>query len=133
MVMRERIQKFMAGRYGFDELSKTYLFLTIILMAVSMFARKRFFYLLALMLLVYSYFRAFSRNTVKRGQENQNFLNFRYQSGIRWNKWKMRRGPKKIYRFCKCPQCRQTVRVPRGKGRICITCPKCQAEFIRKS
>ena len=132
-VMKEKVQRFMIGRYGFDELSKIFLGLTIALMVASMFTRNRVIYLISLVLLVYSYWRAFSRNIAKRQQENQRFLNLRYQSAVKWNKFKSRREQKKIYRFYKCPQCEQMVRVPKGRGRICITCPKCQAEFIRKS
>ena len=132
-VMKEKVQRFMIGRYGFDELSKIFLGLTIALMVASMFTRNRVIYLISLVLLVYSYWRAFSRNIAKRQQENQRFLNLRYQSAVKWSKFKSRRGQKKIYRFYKCPQCQQMVRVPKGRGRICITCPKCQAEFIRKS
>ncbi len=131
--MKEKVQRFMIGRYGFDELSKIFLGLTIALMVASMFTRNRVIYLISLVLLVYSYWRAFSRNIAKRQQENQRFLNLRYQSAVKWNKFKSRREQKKIYRFYKCPQCEQMVRVPKGRGRICITCPKCQAEFIRKS
>ena len=133
MLMKEKVQRFMIGRYGFDELSKIFLGLTIALMVASMFTRNRVIYLISLVLLVYSYWRAFSRNIAKRQQENQRFLNLRYQSAVKWNKFKSRREQKKIYRFYKCPQCEQMVRVPKGRGRICITCPKCQAEFIRKS
>ena len=132
-VMKEKVQRFMIGRYGFDELSKIFLGLTIALMVASMFTRNRVIYLISLVLLVYSYWRAFSRNIAKRQQENQRFLNLRYQSAVNWSKFKSRREQKKIYRFYKCPQCQQMVRVPKGRGRICITCPKCQAEFIRKS
>ena len=56
----------MTGRYGFDELSKVCLVATITLMAVSMFVRNQIPYLLALLLLVYCYIRAFSRKTEKR-------------------------------------------------------------------
>lgn len=131
--MKEKVQRFMMGRYGFDELSKIYLGLTIVLMIISMFVNNSLLYILSLVLLVYCYFRAFSRNITKRQQENQKFLNFRYECRVKWDKFKRRKEQKKIYRFFKCPQCKQTVRVPKGKGKICITCPKCRTEFIKKS
>lgn len=131
--MKEKVQRFMMGRYGFDELSKVYLGATIVLMILSMFVKSSLLYVLALLLLVYSYYRAFSKNIAKRQTENQKFLNSRYQGAVKWNKFKNRQAQKKIYRFYKCPQCKQTVRVPKGKGKICITCPKCQTEFIKKS
>lgn len=123
----------MYGRYGFDDLSKIYLVLTIVCIVLSMFTKKSFFYLLGVALLIYTYYRAFSRQTAKRQMENQKFLNLRYQAKVRQNKRKVRREQKKIYRFYKCPSCKQTVRVPKGRGKICITCPKCKMEFIKKS
>lgn len=131
--MREKLQRFMVGRYGFDELSKLYMGLTIFLMILSMFTKSSVVYLLSLVLLVYSYYRAFSKNISKRQQENQKYRNLRYDSVVKWNKFKARQAQKKTHCFFKCPQCKQTVRVPKGKGRICITCPKCQTEFIKKS
>lgn len=131
--MREKVQRFMAGRYGFDALSRMSLIVTVALMVISMFARNRLIYLASLVLLVYSYWRALSRNVARRRQENQKFLNFRYLGTVKWSKWKQRQEQKKMYRFYKCPQCAQMVRVPKGRGRICITCPKCQSEFIKKS
>lgn len=131
--MRQKLQQFMYGRYGFDDLSKIYLVLTIVCIVLSMFTKKSFFYLLGVALLIYTYYRAFSRQTAKRQMENQKFLNLRYQAKVRQNKRKVRREQKKIYRFYKCPSCKQTVRVPKGRGKICITCPKCKMEFIKKS
>ena len=131
--MKEKFQRFMVGRYGFDDLSRIFLGITLALMVVSLFTKNQFLYLAALVILIYCYYRTFSRNIAKRQRENQKFCNFRYQRAVKWNKFKERRKQKKIYRLYKCPQCRQAVRVPRGRGKICITCPKCQTEFIKKS
>lgn len=131
--MKEKMQRFMLGRYGFDDLSKIHLGIAIILMVLSMFVRNSIFYILSLLMLVYVYVRAFSRNISKRQQENQKYLNFRYQRVVKWDAFKKRQAQKKTHRFYKCPQCRQTVRVPKGRGKICITCPKCKTEFIKKS
>lgn len=131
--LKEKLQGFMIGRYGFDELSKIYLGLTILLMILSMFTGNSILYVLSLLILVYSYYRAFSKNIAKRQMENQRYRDFRYQTVLKWNRFKSRQAQKKTYRFFRCPQCRQTVRVPKGRGRICITCPKCRMEFIKKS
>ena len=66
--MKEKVQRFMMGRYGFDELSKVYLGVTIVLMILSMFVKSSLLYVLALLLLVYSYYRAFSKNIAGRSQ-----------------------------------------------------------------
>ena len=133
MRMRERMQGFMAGRYGTDQLSKVILWISLACLAVSMFTRLNVFYILGLVLLTYTYYRMFSRNVAKRYAENQKYLNWRYGFAVRRNKRKVHWEQRKIYRFYKCPQCRQKVRVPKGKGKVAITCPKCRMEFVRKS
>lgn len=133
MRMRERMQGFMAGRYGTDQLSKLILWISLACLAVSMFTRMNVFYILGLVLLIYTYYRMFSRNVAKRYAENQKYLNWRYGFAVRRNKRKVHWEQRKIYRFYKCPQCRQKVRVPKGKGKVAITCPKCRMEFVRKS
>lgn len=133
MRMRERMQGFMAGRYGTDQLSKVILWISLACLAVSMFTRLNVFYILGLVLLIYTYYRMFSRNVAKRYAENQKYLNWRYGFAVRRNKRKVHWEQRKIYRFYKCPQCRQKVRVPKGKGKVAITCPKCWMEFVRKS
>uniref|UniRef100_UPI003FF068FA hypothetical protein n=1 Tax=Roseburia sp. TaxID=2049040 RepID=UPI003FF068FA len=131
--MREKFQRFMAGRYGVDELSKFLNIVLLVLLVLSIFIRSGILYLLALGILIYSYFRMFSRNISKRYEENQKFVNFRYRNVVKWNNFKKRFAQRKEYRFYHCPQCKQTVRVPRGRGKICITCPKCRTEFVKKS
>lgn len=131
--MREKLQRFMYGRYGFDELSKVHLIVVIVCMVVSMFLDSSLLYIVSLALLVYCYYRAFSRNIAKRQQEVQVFRNIRYKQRVKWNNFKLHQQQKKTHRFFKCPQCKQKVRVPKGKGKICITCPKCRTEFIKKS
>lgn len=123
----------MAGRYGVDQLSKVLLIISLVLLVISMFTHWGILYVLALVALIYTYFRMFSRNIAKRSAENQAYMNFRYGLSVKRDKAKRRHEQRKIYRFYKCPNCKQEVRVPRGKGKICITCPKCRTEFVRKS
>lgn len=131
--MREKLQRFMAGRYGADDLSRAHGAAVMVLLLISVFSRIGIFYWLALALMIYSIWRMFSKNVSRRYEENQKFLNWRYQATVKWEKYKKRWQQRKIYRFYKCPQCKQTVRVPKGRGKICITCPKCRTEFVRKS
>ena len=65
--------------------------------------------------------------------ENQKFLTLRYKTISKWNLMKKHWAESKTHRFFKCPQCKQKVRVPKGRGKICITCPKCKTEFVKKS
>ena len=131
--MREKLRRFMTGRYGVDQLSRLYLVLTLVLLVLSMFTKLPIFYGLAIILLIYMYYRMFSKNTTKMYAQNQKYLNMRYQIVVKWNNAKKHFAQRKEYRFYRCPKCHQKVRVPRGKGKICITCPKCRNEFIKKS
>jgi hypothetical protein len=131
--MREKLQRFMAGRYGADELAKFLNIVLLVLLLVSVFSRSRILYLAAFALLIYDYFRMFSKNVSKRYEENQKFLNFRYRLVAKWDSQKKQFAQRKTHRFFKCPQCKQKVRVPKGRGKICITCPKCRTEFVKKS
>ena len=131
--MREKFMRFMQGRNGVDQLGKTLNTVTLVLLLISMFTRWTILYVIALVLMVYTYFRIFSKNIPKRYAENQKFCNWRYDMAIKKNKKKQEWEQRKIYRFFRCPMCKQKVRVPKGRGKICITCPKCRQEFVKRS
>ena len=131
--MREKFMRFMQGRNGVDQLGKTLNTVTLVLLIISMFTRWTILYIIALVLMVYTYFRIFSKNTPKRYAENQKFCNWRYDMAIKKNKKRQEWEQRKIYRFFRCPMCKQKVRVPKGRGKICITCPKCRQEFVKRS
>lgn len=102
------------------------------LLVLSMIFRG-FFYLGAVALMAYAYFRMFSRNTVKRAAENQWYLSREIKVKSFFGKKKKEFGQRKEYHIYKCPNCKQKIRVPRGRGRIAISCRKCGNEFIRRS
>ncbi len=131
--MKQKFQQFMSGRYGADQLSRLLMVITLVVLVLSMFRPLRFLYIVAMVVLVYTYFRMFSRNVEKRYAENQKYLNWKYRLVVKKDQRKKRWAQRKTYHFYKCPNCKQTVRVPRGKGNICITCPKCRTEFVKKS
>lgn len=131
--MREKLARFMVGRNGVDDLARFESWFVLVVLILSIFTRSGLLDLIAIVLIVHMYFRVFSRNVSKRYEENQKFLNFRYDWTVKWNRKKKHFEQRKMYKFYKCPMCRQEVRVPRGHGKICITCPKCREEFIRRS
>lgn len=132
--MREKLQRFMWGRYGNDQLNR---FLMVVMLAglvLSMIFRfSGPFYFIALAALTWSYFRMFSRNIAKRSAENQWYLNQSRKVKGFFQKKKRELSQRKQFHIYKCPNCRQKLRVPRGKGRIAITCRKCGTEFFKKS
>lgn len=118
-------RSFMAGRYGNDKLNMTILTVSLIICIISMFVPVPFvdciLVLVYYSLMFWAIFRALSRNTYKRYQENRRYLMF------------VDRLKDKEHRYYECPKCHQPVRVPRGKGKISITCPKCKEKFVRKT
>lgn len=138
--MKERVIRFMQGRYGAygpDSFTK-FLMVTglVIVFASNVFGGRNarlICYVLGWAVLIYCYFRHFSKNVTKRYAENQAFLSrtstirgfFQKQKSM----WQQRR----VYHIYKCPSCKQKIRIPRGKGKIEIRCPKCSATFIKKS
>ena len=118
------MQRFMAGRYGHDRLNLTLLVVGCVLCFVQLLVPSGIGVVLTILseaLLILSLFRCFSRNTYKRYNENRKFLLMLDQIKDR------------SHRYYACPKCRQTVRVPRGKGKIAITCPKCREKFVKKT
>lgn len=125
--------EFMNGRYGADQLSKFMLGVCLVCLVLNIFTRYRILYLLALVILGLCYFRMFSRDYAKRSAENQKYLNMVWKMKARFGKMKSRAAQSKDFHIYTCPSCGQKIRIPRGKGKICITCPKCKHEFEKKS
>ena len=118
-------RSFMAGRYGMDKLNMVILWTgvaaSLLSAIVSVQPLNLIFWALSYVLMFWSIFRILSRNTYKRYQENRKFLQF-------FGRLKDRQ-----HRYFDCPKCRQMVRVPRGKGKIAITCPRCKEKFVKKT
>ena len=118
-------RRFMVGRYGTDKLNSVLLWTGLILCLVSMFLPIGWpnltVSLLAQAFMIVAVLRCFSRNTYKRYQENRRFL------------FMLQKIKDREHRYFSCPKCRQSVRVPRGKGKIAITCPNCREKFVKKT
>jgi len=130
--MRERLQRFMAGRYGVDELSRFLNFVTLFVLVAGIFLLPQASSF-ALVVIIINYFRIFSRNTYARSNENAAYMRKRNQLTGWFSSKKNRFTQRKTHRFYKCAACKKTIRIPRGKGKIEITCPVCQNKFIRRS
>ncbi|MCI8505206.1 MAG: hypothetical protein HFI67_03345 [Lachnospiraceae bacterium] len=129
---RDKLTRFMYGRYGVDQLNRFLMGIVMVSLVISLFVRYRFFYWVTVLGIGVSYFRMFSKNIRSRSRENQKYL--QATARIRGSFARLKsRSQDKSHCYFKCPSCRQTVRVPRGKGKISITCPKCRREFIKKT
>lgn len=131
--MREKFQRFMQGRYGADQLSRFLTSVGLVLIIINLFVRSNIIVYLVLALLVYCYYRMFSRDYNRRYGENQKFLTWQNRLKYKAGNWKSRMRERKIYHIYKCPSCGQKIRVPKGKGKIIVTCPKCRTEFQKRS
>ena len=123
----------MYGRYGIDSLGKCLFIFAIIFMLIANRTENGFWAILSWALLFYSYFRMFSRNIYKRSAENQLYLKKTYKIRCWILRQKNMMSQRKTHHIYKCPTCKQKIRIPRGKGRIEISCPKCRTKFIKKS
>ena len=123
--LKQWLMHFMSGRYGTDKLNMYLLGAGLILCVLSMFIPVAVVDLALTLgsyaLMICAVFRCMSRNTYKRYQENRKFLML------------LDRIKDREHRYFDCPRCHQPVRVPRGKGKILITCPKCREKFTKKT
>ncbi len=122
----------MYGRNGADQLSLATMWAAVILWAIFLFSGWLAVYLLSLILMIYTFFRMFSKRVDRRRAENAKFMD-----AVRPLRRKLSalscRMRDKDHRYFRCPNCGQQMRVPRGKGRIQVTCRSCGITFEEKS
>lgn len=131
-MLRAKLQQLMYGRNGADQLSAAAMWAAVMIWTVYLFTSWLPLYLAALALLIYTFFRLFSRNLEKRRAENAKFLNLLWPLRRRLSAFSCRMRDKE-HRYFRCPNCGQQMRVPKGKGRIQVTCRSCGITFEEKS
>ena len=130
--MRNAIQRFMYGRYGNDQFGFFLLGLAVVLSLLATLLSFGLLNLAAEVVIIYALFRMLSRNTYKRREENAKFLK-KANPTLKWLRLRQTMCKDKAHRYFKCPNCAQYLRVPRGKGKITVTCRSCGASFQEKS
>lgn len=130
--MGYRMAQFMSGRYGNDALNVALMLFAVLISVVLRFTPVWYLSFLCYVPLAVMVFRTFSRNIERRRRENEIFTSvfYRLRNWAGRNKAKAKDTTHKYY---KCPACKAQLRVPKGKGKICITCPKCRKEFVKKT
>ncbi|MCI8497494.1 MAG: hypothetical protein HFE85_04515 [Clostridiales bacterium] len=128
----DRLRLLMYGRNGPDALSYALLITALVISMLSVVIRFSYLSILSTLLIVAAIWRQFSRNVTQRQRENQKFLSFWHKITGWFSLQRRKFQERNTYRYLKCPACHVTVRVPRGRGKIRITCPKCKIDFIRK-
>ena len=136
--MRDKLAKLMSGRYGFDQFSRLLLLLSVTCTLLTAILTD--FPSLAglsngasMVLLVWIFYRTFSRNIEKRYLENLHYLEWQGSVRRRLRMRKEKFQQRKEYKFFVCPTCKTNLRVPKGKGKVNITCSKCGNRFQGKT
>ena len=136
--MREKFQRFMQGRYGVDQLGRFTVAFSVILVILSMITGRvpllsSILGMIGFAGIIYTYYRMFSRNYARRAEENRAFQGYLSKLRHAFGKQKYLMNERKTNHIYSCPGCGQKIRIPRGKGKIEIECPKCRTKFIKKS
>ena len=131
--IKRALQRFMAGRHGADQLSLALLIAGIVLSLLNSLSGFAIFYLLGLAAYIWGIFRMFSRNEVKRSEENMRWVKFwtELKTGIK--QFFVRLKNIRKFRYFKCPQCKARLRLPRKVGEVTVTCGKCRHQFKQKA
>ena len=132
VIMKEKLIRFMIGRYGMDQFSRFLMWATLVIMVIGIFTHP-IVYCVGFAGMIYMYFRIFSKNWTKRSAENQWYLRKSYAVRTWFDKKKKLWKLKKTHKIFKCPTCKQKIKVPKGKGKIEIRCTKCDTKFIKRS
>jgi len=131
--LQRNAQHFMIGRYGTDELSIFLIRLALVVMLLSIIPKLSLLAVLSWTLLLIGVYRSLSRKITARSRERDWYLSKTCRISSRFNTYKRIWADRKTHRYFKCKNCKSFVRVPRGKGRIEISCTKCRCKMIRKT
>lgn len=154
--LRYKFIRFMQGRYGTDRFNQFLAWVLLAVVILNLFFGSSLLWWISTFLLIYMYFRMFSRNIARRYQENQKYLEVTARlrnggfgrmlgsfgrsagavlrmPGERLRRWSDQRRRNAGFHIFKCPQCGQKIRIPKGKGKIIVRCPKCGKEFPKRS
>ena len=130
--MKEKLIQFMQGRYGIDTLNNHALFFVIALFILNIFFNNRIIMSLGYLIWLLVIYRMFSRQTYKRYQENEKYLKAIKPVQLFFNLQK-KRFSDRSHKYYRCPSCKQMVRLPKGKGKIIVTCPSCHQKFEKRT
>ena len=131
MIM-QKLREFMYGRNGTDMFSFALIIAGFALNTLYVFTRSSLLYFVSLVAYGYALYRTLSKNIPARQKENQKFMAFCYKVKNWWIGIKADFNERKTYKHFKCPSCGQKIRIPRGRGKVEIRCPKCSNRFVKK-
>jgi NADH pyrophosphatase NudC (nudix superfamily) len=132
-MLKDKLERFMRGRYGHDELNRVLSVSALILCGISLITRHLLLSSLSMILVILCLFRSFSRNTGARFREAEAYFKLKSTILRLFGNTAERLRQYRTHRIFTCPSCGQRCRAPKGKGRIRITCKRCGARFIKKT
>ena len=132
-MIRNFLRNLMAGRYGPDHLNVALVVVSLLLNLLHSVVRFTPLVFISYAILALAIFRMMSRNIARRRAENDRFIRYWWPIRTRLSRLKANLKYRKTHRFIKCQGCGNTLRVPKGKGKLQITCPKCGERFIKKT
>ena len=133
-MIRNFLRKFMVGRYGPDHLNVAMIIISLVLSLLnSVIFKFALLTYISYAILTLAIIRMLSRNITRRRAENDRFIRYWWPIKTRISRAFANIRYGKTHRFLKCPSCGNTLRVPKGKGKIQITCPKCGERFMKKT
>ena len=132
-MIRNFLRNFMIGRNGPDHLGVAMIFLSLAFSFTHAFTRLMLFMYISYVIVAIIFFRMLSRNIHRRRAENDKFIRLWWPLKTKLNRAWTAAKHKRTHKFFKCPSCRNTLRVPKHKGKLQVTCPKCGERFSRKT
>jgi predicted RNA-binding Zn-ribbon protein involved in translation (DUF1610 family) len=123
----------MIGRHGPDQLGIATIVVSLIINLLTGITGLAVFRYVSYALLIISLWRMLSKNTPRRMAENDRFIRVWWPLRTRIKRLFTGFKERKNHRFFKCPSCKNVLRVPKGKGKLQIICPKCGERFIKKT
>ncbi len=138
-MIRNDIKNGMKNRCGLDELNNLLMLIGFVFVVIALFSQKWIFTLAGAAFIVLCYLRVFSKNMEKRRSENAVYMKY-MGNVVRWVenlmlclRMKGKSITDKEYAYFVCSQCKQIIRVPKGKNKVSIRCPKCSYTFIKRT
>ena len=128
-----KYRQFMYSRYGNDELNVALIIIALVISLVSNFDKLWFLYFVSVVPLALAICRMLSRNTNARYNEKLKFLKLISGPKAKLLNCKNRIRDRKTHKYFTCKNCKATLRLPKGRGKINITCPKCGTKMIKKT
>lgn len=128
-----RLMHWMQGRYGIDELTQGLMILGCGLVVINFFVGVSLFSMLSLVCFILGFLRIFSRNYAARKRELETYCRIMEKPKAWWRLTNKRYENRHTTLYFKCKGCGAVLNVPKGKGKLLVTCPKCGTKVEKNS